>query len=235
MQIELNIRSLYLKYQKKFEKYIKLYISKISSEKELIKDYTIIRNKMDSIIKDDKNNLIYSFYQDKLNIDDYIPSKIDSIISKIYTDSSMINLYDVNTKLTNSLIEYKNYLKYINLIKKIKTLYKEEIEKDFLNKRLKQIDELIYFTLNPSNTIITNLTIMDDNDIKEIIISNYRLFNVNLDSSTLESDIDNLINDLEKINIYHILNNFKIDILNLQSIKEGKKLLEKYNTQKDIE
>ena len=71
---------------------------------------------MDSIIKDDKNNLIYSFYQDKLNIDDYIPSKIDSIISKIYTDSSMINLYDVNTKLTNSLIEYKNYLKYINLI-----------------------------------------------------------------------------------------------------------------------
>ena len=116
MQIELNIRYLYLKYQKKFEKYIKLYISKISSEKELIKDYTIIRNKMDSIIKDDKNNLIYSFYQDKLNIDDYIPSKIDSIISKIYTDSSMINLYDVNTKLTNSLIEYKNYLKYINLI-----------------------------------------------------------------------------------------------------------------------
>ena len=99
----------------------------------------------------------------------------------------------------------------------------------------KEIDELIYFTLNPSNTIITNLTIMDDNDIKEIIISNYRLFNVNLDSSTLESDIDNLINDLEKINIYHILNNFKIDILNLQSIKEGKKLLEKYNTQKDIE
>lgn len=332
MQIELNIRYLYLKYQKKFEKYIKLYISKISSEKELIKDYTIIRNNMDSIIKDDKNNLIYSFYQDKLNIDDYIPSKIDSIISKIYTDSSMINLYDVNTKLTNSLIEYKNYLKYINLIKKIKTLYKEEIEKDFLNKRLKQIakleaklfkltkksskrlsfakvdkytpeidatikeisdiykeiddnilkvkikeqlkpnstlfkalllvgrnysiaarffmeedselttiqldkeiDELIYFTLNPSNTIITNLTIMDDNDIKEIIISNYRLFNVNLDSSTLESDIDNLINDLEKINIYYILNNFKIDILNLQSIKEGKKLLEKYNTQKDIE
>ena len=91
----------------------------------------------------------------------------------------------------------------------------------------KEIDELIYFTLNPSNTIITNLTIMDDNDIKEIIISNYRLFNVNLDSSTLESDIDNLINDLEKINIYYILN--------LQSIKEGKKLLEKYNTQKDIE
>ena len=123
MQIELNIRYLYLKYQKKFEKYIKLYISKISNEKELIKDYTIIRNNMDSIIKDDKNNLIYSFYQDKLNIDDYIPSKIDSIISKIYTDSSMINLYDVNTKLTNSLIEYKNYLKYINLIKKIKTLY----------------------------------------------------------------------------------------------------------------
>ena len=110
MQIELNIRYLYLKYQKKFEKYIKLYISKISSEKELIKDYTIIRNNMDTIIKDDKNNLIYSFYQDKLNIDDYTPSKIDSIISKIYTDSSMINLYDVNTKLTNSLIEYKNYL-----------------------------------------------------------------------------------------------------------------------------
>ena len=93
-------------------------------------------------LKDDKNNLIYSFYQDKLNIDDYTPSKIDSIISKIYTDSSMINLYDVNTKLTNSLIEYKNYLKYINLIKKIKTLYKEEIEKDFLNKRLKQIAKL---------------------------------------------------------------------------------------------
>ena len=61
----------------------------------------------------------------------------------------------------------------------------------------------------------------------EKIISNYRLFNGNLDSSTLESDIDNLINDLEKINIYYILN--------LQSIKEGKKLLEKYNTQKDIE
>ena len=99
----------------------------------------------------------------------------------------------------------------------------------------KEIDKLIYFTLNPSNTIITNLTIMDDNDIKEIIISNYRLFNVNLDSSTLESDIDNLINDLEKINIYYILNSFNIDILKLQSIKEGKKLLEKYNTQKDIE
>ena len=69
----------------------------------------------------------------------------------------------------------------------------------------------------------------------EIIISNYRLFNVNLDSSTIESDIGNLINNLEKINIYYILNSFNIDILNLQSIKEGKKIVEKYNTQKDIE
>lgn len=314
LELSLNIRYLYLKNKKTFERYTKNFNNKLLSNFEkgtdsIINDYSYLRKKYDYSLDNDKNNLLYDFYNENLNIDDYSSEKIETIISNYNVSSKETTL-----NLLSSLDEYNNYKRYESLITKIRELYKEDVEKDFLNKRLKQInklekklfglvkkssrrssltkvdkyeptinqlvsdikgiydeidsnilkvkikenlkdnstlfkalllvcrnysvlasyfkdvedvdkeiDDLIDFTLNPYNTIITNSTILEESDISAIIISNYRMLNVNV--SSLD---DSLANDLIKIKNYLRLKQFDIDVLEMQNIKQAKLIVSKF-------
>lgn len=325
LQLELNIRYLYLKNKKLFERYIKNFNQKLFSsfndgENSLIKDYTYLRTRVNSLLCGDKSNLLYDFYHEKVNIDDYTDDKMNGIIEKYFSNSED-NCCD---KLLDSLMEYKNYNKFLKLIDKIRQLYKEDLEKGFLDKRLKQIsklesrlfglvkksnkrlsltkvdryepqindlitqikeiykeidknilkvkikqhlednstifkglllvcrnysmcidvfkklydglsynemndmfNDLVSFVLNPQNMIITNFTFLEDFSIESVIVSNYRLFNVNIDESSL-SDLDNIVNDLEKIMIYYNIKRFKISVSELINVKKIKLIVSKY-------
>ncbi len=145
-QIELNLRYIYNKNIKKVQAYIDGVNKQISerfknSSNSLLDDYNYLRKKDENYFSG--NNLIVDFYSQSKDIDDYTDEKVDPIISSIFGensfDESKINLVN---QLKNSLIEYKNYLKYKDLIDKIKEIYAEQLEKDFMKKQNKKISDL---------------------------------------------------------------------------------------------
>ena len=146
IELELNIRYLYLKNKERFDKYVNSLNKEMLSrfkrrEESLIDDYSYLRCKLSSLEFNDKNNLIYSFINDELRLDDYSDSKIDIIINNLFTVKND-NYIDIVIKLLNSLNEYKDYLKYEEIIVKVRELYKSDIEKNFLSSRFKKISKL---------------------------------------------------------------------------------------------
>ena len=327
MQIELNIRHLYISDKSKLEHYIKSVNKKITShfkngETSILEDYNYIRQKYSQDIN--KNNFILDFYNQKINIDEYTDEKIKDIISQLFIDTSDSKI-EIVKQMKNSLIEYKNYLKYKDLVDKIKELYNETLEKDFINKTIKKInvqerklfklnkkfnrrisktsvnklepkinniideikkmydeidtsifkiivkthikenstifksllliiqyytvladyfrdknpqityDELdmeikkLYdFIMDPNNTMINNITVLDEKELSDIIVTNYKMLNVNIDKSSIDdASLDELIHKLDKIIINYQLNAFNISIKELQDMKLIKLATEK--------
>ena len=145
-QIELNIRNIYIKNTSKCEKYIEKINKQIKdkfdkAETTLLNDYYYLRRQYDPYAN--KTNLILDFYNQKLDISLYTDEKINEITSTLFInndfDSSKI---DTIIQLQNSLKEYKNYLKYKDLIDKAKNLYNENLEKGYFKKTLKKISKL---------------------------------------------------------------------------------------------
>ena len=226
-----------------------------------------------------------------------------------------------------SLIEYKNYLKYADLIDKIKTLHEESLEKNFiagkmkkiaglehklfkLNKKdshnksktsvdklepaingligeikqlydeidtnifkivvkehinenstifkslllicqyysiladyfkeknpeityeeiEKEIDELYDFIMSPNNTMINNVTVLEECDIKSMVITNYKMLNLKIDESLITEDgIDSIISDLDKIIMNDNLKKLDVPIAGLCEAKLIKMTLDKNN------
>ena len=164
-QIELNIRYLYLKNQKKFENYInnlcKQLLSKFNNgEKSIIDDYAYLHTKLENVKYENKNKLILDFYTQTLNIDDYSDEKINSLINNLFPVEFKI---EVAIKLLNSLKEYRNYLHYQGISDEIKKLYNEQLEDKFLQKRFKQISKLEkeLFKLNKKSTKSLKKTSVD--------------------------------------------------------------------------
>ncbi len=327
MQIELNIRHLYISDKSKLEHYIKSVNKKITShfkngETSILEDYNYIRQKYSQDIN--KNNFILDFYNQKMDIDEYTDEKIKDIISQLFIDTSDSKI-EIVKQMKNSLIEYKNYLKYKDLVDKIKELYNETLEKDFINKTIKKInvqerklfklnkkfnrrisktsvnklepkinniideikkmydeidtsifkiivkthikenstifksllliiqyytvladyfrdknpqityDELdmeikkLYdFIMDPNNTMINNITVLDEKELSDIIVTNYKMLNVNIDKSSIDdASLDELIHKLDKIIINYQLNAFNISIKELQDMKLIKLATEK--------
>lgn len=96
----------------------------------------------------------------------------------------------------------------------------EEIDKIIL--------ELREFIKYPYFTIINNIKMNEDKDIALIIKDRYKLLDFNIEKEDLqEENLDNLLNELQKINIS---NNIKKSGLNIEDIKnlcEYKNILEK--------
>ena len=325
LHIELCVRYLYLKNIKKFEHYIKNLNNELldkfkNKEKSLIEDYAHERKEYDKFIEDDKDNILYNFYHGIYDASDYEESKIMNIIDKYFDDK--INIEQNVSKILNSLIELKGCMKYNDLVNTAKSLYNENLEKDFLTKKLKEItkyenklfslnkkitrrytaakvdknepavvdvinnikgvyneidnsimkikikkhlkenstiflvlllvsynyvlsanyfkekeeitsqtidnkiSELLYFTLNPNNTVITNSTFLNDSNKAEIISENYRLLGINLDKGSLESDLDNIILDMNKIKIFYKLQKYNISPNELENVKQSKIIIQ---------
>lgn len=327
-QIELNIRQICQKYYGKTEGYINSINKQINerfkkAQRSILDDYNYLKLKTDNNVS--KNNLTIDFYSQKLDINEYTDEKISDITSKLFKnndyDDSKIKIV---MQLLNSVKEYKNYLKYKDLILKVKTLYGETLEKDFKNKTLKKIkdlehkliklnkkfnnnasntsvdklepeinsiileiknayneldsnmfkiivkehikenstifksllllcqhysvladyfkekepdlkysdidkniDELLDFAIDPNNTMINNLTVLDEQEVSDIIVTNYRMLNINIDESSIsEAELDNLISNLEKIIINYRLRILNISIKDLQDAKSIKNIID---------
>ena len=145
-QIELNLRYIYGKYKKKTEAYI-LKVNKELEEKvkaggnSILDNYNSLRKKEEKVLN--KNNLILDFYSGKKDISEYTDEKVQEVLSNLFTVSDFDNRkIEIVKQFKYSLLEYKNYLKYEDLISKIKELYNETLEKNFMASKIKKISDL---------------------------------------------------------------------------------------------
>lgn len=138
LHIELNIRNIYLKKETQIDKYFekekKELLKKWDKEpKEIFETYLRIKREQLKEKSEDKKTILDEFLLGKLNIKNYTQDKIKNELDKILPQDVTKNLEDNEEeiekniiKFSNSLYEYKNYMKFKFIVEDIKNHYKEK-------------------------------------------------------------------------------------------------------------
>lgn len=138
-------------------------------------------------------------------------NKFYNKIAIYLTDNSSV--YDV----LNLASSYYDYLIKC-MIQNNKNITQEEMEEE-----IQKLQELLK---NPYNTIINNITFLEEKDIGLIIKDRYRLLNFNIEKEDITIDnVDNLISILEEIQMGINLNKTDLKIEEIEQLYEIKKLL----------
>lgn len=131
---------------------------------------------------------------------------IDSLKDK-YADLQIQKIYELISELTNNL-SYYDILKIIssNYIYLRKELIgnNEGITDNEINDVQLEISR---FLLSNKLTILNNVTVLDAGSIPNTISNMYRLLNIKIDESEIESNVDSYIELLRKIKIIKEINN----------------------------
>lgn len=139
---------------------------------------------------------------------------LNKFYQKVATDLSD------NSTIYNALnlaLAYYDYL-ISCMIKNNKTITQEEMDL--------QVEELKKFLSSPYNTIINNITILEEKDIALIIKDRYKLLNFIVEKEDLNiNNLDNLISTLEDIQIGINLSKAEIKIDDIEQLINLKKIL----------
>ena len=145
LHIYLNFRYLYFKNKKIFDKYYKnrLVEYNMTNKKDYFKDYqNDLWNYL--LLKESNIKLIEDkFINGELDIKDYEDAKTDKIESSLIIGEMSDSLrMDSLNKLSYTLYEYKNYLKYKYIIDEIKNIYNsKDANKNLTKNILKNISK----------------------------------------------------------------------------------------------
>jgi len=155
LHIELNFRSLYLKYEKQITNYFE------NEEKKLVKDmdlnkkkaiekYNSMKIKLQELKNKDTALILEKFKSGNDNIKDYEQSTVQKNYKKLTglspedIEKDTLEEYNQNIeKLSDSLNEYRCYLKYKFIYDGVIAIYNDKQKyKKFYNDKLKQIQKL---------------------------------------------------------------------------------------------
>lgn len=138
-------------------------------------------------------------------------NKVNNTILETLNDNSSIK--DILT-IANSFYRYT----FMCICNNFKGIEEEEIEK--------KINELENFVNYPYCTIISNIKILDNKDIKLIIKDRYKLLNIKIEDEDLElENIEAVIDVIKKIMQAHNIRNNNINLEKIECGIEFKKIL----------
>lgn len=195
--IELNLKNIYMKNKKLFSDSIKrkeneYYLSQNSNRKWLKENYFNEVKEYDKIVRYDKNTLINLFRDKVLNIKDYKADSIKKAYEYLKSDDTEIDEY-LNSnisKLGYSLIEYKNYNKYLYIINDLKNRYKEKEKfKGIYDQKLNEVNS------TEKNLFKMNNELSSLKKKKKLFMSEEKRKKRIME---LSSNIDNIIIDLKE-------------------------------------
>lgn len=137
VHIKLNIIYLYLKNEKYIDKYYnkqKEMLIKNFAKEAILNRYIELKKRLIDKTEEDKSIIINNFLSGNLKVKDYSVSSIESSYLKFISKEDLQEMNEdkrkeINSaliKLSNSLYEYKNYLKYKFIIDAIKEEYKNK-------------------------------------------------------------------------------------------------------------
>lgn len=139
--INLNFRYLYFKNKKKFEKYYDTRLKElnIKDEKKYLDEYEDNLWKYILLKESNIDNLQDKFLSSNLDIKDYDESKVSKLKQSLLIKDDDENNEDNFTKLSCTLYEYKNYLRFKKIIDNIKEIYQDKNNKNLTKSILKNI------------------------------------------------------------------------------------------------
>ncbi len=159
--------------------------------------------KIDSISKAKKLYALYKKYDDE-----YIKSKVLSILNVNMTISEVLDLY-------YSFDYFKKYT--------IQNVYKLNAYNDIIDKS----DIFDDFAMNPNNIIVKGLSVFEDNNIARIIANKYKLNNLNINEEDItKENIPILNNKISLIERVSKINNSGITVERIWFLVNASKILE---------
>lgn len=213
VHIELNIRYLYLKHEKEIDRHFANENKEIlrdleTSDRDYLEKYKTLRAKLDDLNSVDKKVMLDKFLNKELDPKDYEESATEKQISKMlaepyetYTKADLNEITENIVKLSKTLEEYQNYLKYKYVYEAVLKIYKEKDKyKNGYEKQKKEIQKL------ESKLEKTNKKYENTDKFKEMFIfkknSAEKLKTLTIDINNQISAIKELYRKIDSIKVY---------------------------------
>ena len=155
VHIELNIRYLYLKHEKDIEKYFVTENKEIlkdleTSDREYLEKYRTLKIKLEDLVGPDKKLMLDKFLNKELDVKNYEKEVVEKQFSKMleepidtYSKAELKEIMENIVKLSKTLEEYQNYLKYKFILDEVIKIYKEKDKyKNGFERQKKEIQKL---------------------------------------------------------------------------------------------
>ena len=105
-------------------------------------------------------------------------------------------------------------------------LIKKHYEDDDVNIE-EELQELIDFINQPYKVMLNNIKLAEEPEITSIISNRYKILNINLEKEDLEENLDNLIEDVEKIVDFHNIQKSDLNIEDIEFVEKVKPMINK--------
>jgi len=120
-------------------------------------------------------------------------------------------------EMSNVIVSFYKYL-FTCIIK-----YNEDITEEEIKVHIEEFEEFVKY---PYNTISESIIMLEDKDIPLMIKDRYNLFDINITKDSLdESNIQNLILDLEKIENYYYIRQAGLELEDIERLCNMNKII----------
>lgn len=153
--------------------------------------------------------------------------KIDTILETLNTEYNELEEISIKDQIYNNIkddTDLKETLEIVSInIKYFYDFYKEEYTDLTIEELIKLINKLKKYLYTNNLNIISNVKIVDNENICQNITDHYSLLNINITESDLEEDIDTTIKNINTIITYYDIQKLNIDINKIEFLVQVQK------------
>ena len=153
--------------------------------------------------------------------------KIDTILETLNTEYNELEEIIIKDQIYNNIkddTDLKETLEIISInIKYFYDFYKEEYTNLTIEELIKLINKLKKYLYTNNLNIISNVKIVDNENICQNITDHYSLLNINITESDLEEDIDTTIKNINTIITYYDIQKLNLDINKIEFLVQVQK------------
>ena len=153
--------------------------------------------------------------------------KIDTILETLNTEYNELEEISIKDQIYNNIkddTDLKETLEIISInIKYFYDFYKEEYTDLTIEELIKLINKLKKYLYTNNLNIISNVKIVDNENICQNITDHYSLLNINITESDLEEDIDTTIKNINTIITYYDIQKLNLDINKIEFLVQVQK------------
>lgn len=217
----------YMKFKFVIEDVKKYYNNKEQYKKSCAEIKKKIENEEKKLTKSNRNSSRFFIFKSKKENNTNNSTKLIKDIEDLYKQLDLNTFYEKvaieiseNSTLQEVLslaVEYYNYM-ISCMIKNEEDISQDEMDLE--------IEELKDFLNNPYNTIINNISFLEEKDIVLIIKDRYKLLNFTIEKEDLDIDnLDSLISIVEDIKMNINLHHANIEIKDIEKLQKIQKIL----------
>ena len=201
VHLELNIRYIYLQNEARLSKYFEKAKDELLKKFELTSDeifnkYLDLKSILENTIDTDKHTIINKFLNKEVNINDFMPNRIQKEYAKIIDIKFLEEdkeIKDNILKFYNNIFEFKNYLKF-------KFIF-DDIKKHYLARE--QYKKIYEDTLKKIQIEEKKLDKFNDVKTKKFFLFKKKDEDTNVQYAELIKNIQNLYKELDKAKVYN--------------------------------